>query len=114
MPMIIVKASTPISPAQEVGLKTKLGEAIALVPGKSEAHLMLAFEDNARLYYAGANDAPMAYVEVNCLGQSTREAYCDLTAAICGMLKDELGISPDKVYVKYDELVHWGWNSTNF
>jgi len=114
MPMIIVKASTPIAPAQEVRLKEKLGQAIALVPGKSEAHLMLAFEDNARLYFGGQNDKPLAYVEVNCLGKSTRGAYCDLTAAICSMLKDELDVDPTGVYVKYDELTHWGWNGTNF
>jgi len=114
MPMIIVKTSTSIAPAQETSLKDKLGQAIALVPGKSEAHLMLAFEDNAHLYFAGKNDMPLAYVEVNCLGKSTREAYCALTSAICDMLKAELGINPDGVYVKYAELEHWGWNGTNF
>jgi len=114
MPMICVKTSTPLSATQEKSLKEKLGQAITLVPGKREAHLMLSFEDNCRLYFAGQNNNPLAYVEVNCLGQSTREAYSALTGAICQMLADELGISPDGVYVKYAELIHWGWNGTNF
>jgi len=114
MPMISVKTNTAIPVDKEVILKTKLGEAIALIPGKNESRLMISFEDNVRMYFSGKNDTSMAYVEVDCLGQSTREAYTKVTAAICDMMKAELGIAPGSVYVRYDEAVHWGWNGKNF
>ena len=40
MPMIITKASTPITEQQQAQLTRALGEAIALLPGKSEEWLM--------------------------------------------------------------------------
>lgn len=44
MPYIHTKVSNEISPEQEKSLKTQLGEAISLLPGKSEQWLMLDFE----------------------------------------------------------------------
>ena len=46
MPFINSKISTPISIEQEQALKTRLGQAISIVPGKSESWLMLGFEPN--------------------------------------------------------------------
>ena len=48
MPFIKAKVSCPISPEQEIELKSRMGKAIELVPGKSEEYLLLEFEDNAR------------------------------------------------------------------
>ncbi|MFR5773050.1 MAG: hypothetical protein ACLUE7_07155 [Lachnospirales bacterium] len=39
MPFINVKTNVKISKENEVAIKTMLGEAIALIPGKSENHL---------------------------------------------------------------------------
>ena len=49
MPFIKAKVSCPISQEQESELKTGIGKAIELVPGKSEEYLLLEFEDNCRL-----------------------------------------------------------------
>jgi len=114
MPMISVRTSTAISVEKEAILTQKLGKAITLIPGKSEAHLMLSYEDNARMAFAGENDGPLAFVEVYCFGAAQSDAYDELTAAICNMLCDELAIPPDGVYVKYIETVNWGWNGKNF
>lgn len=114
MPFIGTKVSTTLSKEKEIKLKEKLGQAIAILPGKSERSLMLEFEDNCRLYFRGDNSAPMAYVEVKILGTSTKEYFSKLSAAICEMLEDELSISPENVYIKYEEVTHWGWNGSNF
>lgn len=114
MPFIGTKVSTTLSKEKEIKLKEKLGQAIGILPGKSERSLMLEFEDNCRLYFRGDNSAPMAYVEVKILGTSTKEYFSKLSAAICEMLEDELSISPENVYIKYEEVTHWGWNGSNF
>ena len=49
MPFINSKISTSVSAEQEQALKTRLGQAISIVPGKSENWLMLGFEPNYNL-----------------------------------------------------------------
>lgn len=53
MPFIISRVSTEITVQQKTELKTKLGKAIELIPGKSEEYLLLGFEDNYHLYLRG-------------------------------------------------------------
>ena len=55
MPFINSKISTSVSAEQEQALKTRLGQAISIVPGKSENWLMLGFEPNYNLYFRGDN-----------------------------------------------------------
>lgn len=114
MPMIQTRVSVELTKEKETMLKTKLGEAISLLPGKSERYLMLEFEDRCRLWFHGENAAPLAFVEVKIFGRANREAYCALTDKICSILKEVLEIEPENVYVKYEEVEHWGWNGTNF
>ena len=66
--------SKSINPGQRDILKSKLGNAIALIPGKSEAWLMLAFEDNMSMYFKGDNSADYAYVEVSLFGGASDAA----------------------------------------
>jgi hypothetical protein len=37
-----------------------------------------------------------------------------MTKIICDLFKEELGISPDHVYVNYTFSEVWGWNGENF
>ena len=68
MPFINSKVSVSISQEKEEELKTRLGQAIALIPGKSEAWLMTGFEDNCHLYFRGDNSQPTAFIEVKVYG----------------------------------------------
>lgn len=114
MPYIQTKANVEITKEQEKKIKTALGKAIALIPGKSEAWLMCEIEGGKNLYFAGDGDVPCAYNEVKILGNAS-EADCNtLTGEICRILNEELGISQDKIYVKYEMCSVWGWNGSNF
>lgn len=108
MPYIDIKTNRTITPAQEVSLKSALGEAITCIPGKTESRLMLGFADEQRMYFRGECDIPMAYLEVALFGTATDEALGALTAAICTAFSDVLDIAPENVYVKYSEVPHWG------
>jgi phenylpyruvate tautomerase PptA (4-oxalocrotonate tautomerase family) len=114
MPYISTKTNIEITKEKETTIKEKLGKAIELIPGKSERWLMLSFEDNASLYFQGKSDGGIAFVEVKLFGSASSSAYDKLTAAITDILKEELGLSPDKVYVKYEEVSNWGYNGNNF
>ena len=114
MPFINSKVTVSLSDAERDTLKAKLGQAISLVPGKSEAWLMVGFEDKCSLYFKGKKEPKLAFVEVKIFGGTTDEAYDKLTARLCQIYEEVLGIPQDKIYIKYEEVEHWGWNGANF
>ena len=114
MPLIDTKLNVALSREKEEILKRRLGEAISLFPGKSEYWLMLTFSDNCRMWFRGYDNFPIAMVEVKLFG-SAEAALCNrMTSTVCKLFEEELGISPDHVYVNYTFSDTWGWNGENF
>ena len=114
MPFIGSKVTVKISKEKEEIIKKKLGEAIELIPGKSETFLMIGFEDEYSLYFGGEKLEKGAFIEVKIFGKASKDAYAKLTAAICNIYEEELEIPQNKIYVKYEEIENWGWNGSNF
>ncbi len=113
MPYIHTKTNATISVEKEALLKKQFGNAISLIPGKSERWLMLNFTDSERIWFAG-DDSPAAMLEVELFGGASDSAYDLLTDKLTQIVSDELGIDPTRIYIKYEEIEHWGWNSANF
>ena len=113
MPFINTMVTTEITFEKEEILKAKLGKAIALI-GKPEAYLMLKFEENCRLWFAGENSEEAAYVEVALLHSAPKASYEKLTQAICDILSEELAIPTSRIYVKYSETEFWGYDGFMF
>ncbi len=114
MPYINTKTTVTISEDKKELIKKKLGNAIELIPGKSENWLMLSFDDNSSMYFKGSKEKPLAFVEVKLFGKASLDAYQKLTNEITDILNKELKIQPDCIYVKYEEVSNWGWNGNNF
>ncbi len=114
MPFINSKVSVETTPGQRQELKERLGQAIAIIPGKSEAWLMLDLEDGQNMYFRGDNSKPAAFISVNVYGSPDRAAYKKMTAELTRIYGEVLGISPDHMYIKYDASMDWGWNGNNF
>lgn len=113
MPFINTNTNVKISAEKRDILKSKLGQAITNL-GKSEDWLMLSFEDECDMYFKGDSSSPMAFVDIAVFGKST-DAGCEkMTRDICSIYNEVLGISPDKLYVKYSGTDQWGWNNMNF
>ena len=108
MPFIKTKVSCQISADQETALKKRFGRAISLVPGKSEDYLLLEFEDNNRMWLRGGHEEPIAYIEASIFGNENHAGYDALTAGITKALTQILGIKPENVYVKYEDITAWG------
>ncbi|MGN0695823.1 MAG: phenylpyruvate tautomerase MIF-related protein [Oscillospiraceae bacterium] len=113
MPFINVKTNCEVPAPKAEAIKSKLGQAITAIPGKSEGWLMVGIEDSFKLYFKGT-DAPAAMVEVSIYGNASSNALTTLTSNITGIMLDELGISTDRVYVSYMSTGDWGWNGSNF
>ena len=114
MPYIETKTTVKVSEAQEIRLKEKLGEAIALIPGKSEEWLMLNLFDGCRMAFRAEREPDIAMVEIDIFGTTTDEAYDDLTKRVCEIINEELGVPTDRIYVKYRECDRWGYDGFNF
>ncbi|MBR5406024.1 MAG: hypothetical protein IK111_00130 [Lachnospiraceae bacterium] len=114
MPFIDSKVSVKITEEQEKELKTRLGQAISIIPGKSENWLMTGFEDEYHLYFRGDNSQPTAYIEVRLFGSPNKAAFQKMTEEITKIFGDVLGIAPDHMYIKYSATPDWGWNGGNF
>ncbi len=113
MPFINTMVTTEITHEKEVVLKTELGKALSLI-GKPEAYLMLNFEENCRLWFAGSNDEDAAFVEVALLHSAPKASYEKLTAKICEILERELSIPSSRIYVKFSETEFWGHDGYMF
>ena len=114
MPFIDTKLNIRLSREKEQILKEKLGRAIECFPGKSEYWLMLNFTDEAKMYFRGYDNFPMAWIEVKLFGSAEAEICEQMTKTLCDLFRSELGISPDHVYIKYEFCDTWGWNGENF
>ena len=114
MPFINAKVSVKLSNEKQETIKTKLGNAIELIPGKSESWLMVGFEDEYTLFFKGQKHEKIAFIEVKIYGTASRKAYDQLTKAICTIFNEELSIPANNIYVTYQEIENWGWNGNNF
>ncbi len=114
MPAISVKTSTALSGAAKEAIKASLGQAITLIPRKSEKWLMVLFEDNVDIYLGGEKDEPTAFIETSLFGSASKEDYDALTKEITAIFTQHTGVAPARIYIKYTETPYWGWNGKNF
>lgn len=114
MPFINTKVNVPISVEQEEALKSKFGNAISIIHGKSEMWLMLNFEDNCHMYFRGESELPTAFIEVKIFGGASGNEYEKLTSKLTEIVSDVLKIAPNQIYIKYEEVEYWGYNRHNF
>lgn len=105
MPFIDVKLSCELTAEKEALLKSELGKSISLIPGKSEGVLMINFTDNCRMWFAGEQDGPIAFVDVNLYGETTDEARIAFAKAAKTALEQELGAK--HIFLKYVETTNW-------
>ena len=114
MPYIKVTTTAAVSAEQCERVKAKLGKAIESFPGKTENWLMVGIEDGKKMWFRGDASADTAMVDVDLLGAVTPAASEKMTAAVCRILGEELGIPAERIYVKYTGYQNWGWNGSNF
>ena len=114
MPFISTRTNKAIDEKVSAELKSALGKAITAIPGKSESWLMVENTGNCDLYFKGKNDGTIVFSEVKIFGTASNSAYDALTSELTKIYVDILGADADKVYIKYEEVEHWGWNGINF
>lgn len=113
MPLIQMKTALPLSPQTRESLTAAFGNLME-VAGKPSSFLMLSFEEKCDLRFAGKAMEKGALISMQQVGELSREIYEKLTAEISSILKKELDIDAKSIYITYQAINDWGWNSTNF
>ena len=94
MPYIAVTTSKALSDEQKDELKKTIGQKISLIPGKTEAALMVDISDNHTMYFAG---------------EKRKKA---LTEALFDAVELHTGLHDDSIYLTYSEFSNWGTRGT--
>ena len=114
MPFIETKTTLPLTEEKIYALKNAYGKDIEIIPGKTEEWLMLNFTGDCKMAFRGDDTKPTAMIEVSILGKATRDTYDKLTNKLCKDVSEILGVSPDRIYIKYSEHSVWGYDGINF
>ena len=114
MPYINTTTTAKIDKDKEKILTHEIGKAIELISGKSEEWLMLNFNSEAKMAFRGTDEGGVAMLEVEILGSAKDSDKERLTARLCSIVTDVLGIDGERIYVKYREVECWGHNGINF
>lgn len=116
MPYIDSITSVKLSEQNKESLKSKIGEAMCQIPGKTEEWLFVRFQDSQTLYFKGKLQDNAAIVEVKMLGSQEMSVKDNFTALMCDIYSEELGIPKENIYVIFYEIPKgdWGWNGSLF
>lgn len=113
MPFIDSKITVPVSNEKKEKIKAELGKALSVMH-KTETYLMVGIADKYDLWFGGKKLDKGAFVSVDVLGTPSSDDCVKMTGEICSILKKELDIPGESVYVKYGGTKDWGWNGSNF
>lgn len=114
MPLISVQTNTHCEGSDRGALLSRLSTAIATALGKPERYVMVNLQYNPDMLFGGES-APLAYVELKSLGLPETQT-ADLSATVCDVIRDTLGVPPDRVYIEFagPERHMWGWDRGTF
>ena len=113
MPYIDCKFTQQLTPDEKENIKCGLGKLVSILH-KPESYLMVGIDDRYDLYFAGKKLEAGAYIYISLFGRVNSSDCEKMTAAVCELLKTELGINGTSVYVTYQGIENWGYNGNNF
>ena len=103
MPFIDSKVNIKTTLKQQKELKTRLGQAVSLIPGKSESWLMINLEDDRKMYFRGDDSEPLAFICINYYGSADesalwRSAWREAGSYVCEICSvDVLGMEREQL-----------------
>lgn len=111
MPLISIETNQTLENPSSL---TEISQAVAAMLGKPESYLMLKFEHNEHMLFAG-NSKPLAHLKIKSLGLPEDKTQ-EFSAELCKIMQQHFSIAPDRTYIEFanPERHLWGWNNTTF
>lgn len=111
MPYVSISTPKALSAAEKDALKSSVGTLIAIIPGKSEAVLMVDIMDDHAMYFRG-KEIPCAFVDVRLYGPAPFEEKKDFTEQLCAAIEKDIGVPKGDIFLNIQEFGNWGSGGT--
>ncbi|MGO8838800.1 MAG: phenylpyruvate tautomerase MIF-related protein [Limisphaerales bacterium] len=114
MPLLKLETTVALADDKKKALLGSLSKIVAGTIGKPEQYVMVVVSPAAILMSGKPGDA--AFVDIRSIGGLSDEVNGQLSQKIGDLLKESLGVSPDRVYLNFTDVPasHWGWNGDTF
>lgn len=114
MPYLKIQTNHSIEADKTLDFIRAASQLVAEGLGKPESYVMVALEPPVPMVFAGS-DSPTVFMELKSIGlPESRTAQ--LSASLCQLVQDELAVSPDRVYIEFQDAPRkmWGWDKGTF
>ena len=114
MPYLKIQTNLPLSKKAERSVLQDASALVAKELGKPEEFVMVALQPDTPMMFAGTDD-PVAFLELKSIGLPADKTK-RLSRTLCDLINRHLGIRPERVYVKFIDVLHsmWGWKGDTF
>jgi len=87
---------------------------VAETTRKPERYVMVTLSPASTIMSGGEGGS--AFVDIRSIGGLDDPANRLLSRNVCQLLKDSLGIPPERTYLNFTDISagHWGWNGDTF
>jgi phenylpyruvate tautomerase PptA (4-oxalocrotonate tautomerase family) len=114
MPTLIIQTNAVVPAERRKVVLEAASSLVAEQLGKPESYVMVLMQHNEDMLF-GADDAPMAYLELKSL-DLPEDRTPELSAALCAFMEQHFGVSPARVYIELASPPRhlFGWNGGTF
>jgi phenylpyruvate tautomerase len=114
MPYLMIQTNAVLDRETCEGLLRDASRLVSEQLGKPERYVMVAFAPQPHMLFAG-DPGPCAYLELKSI-HLPEPRTGELSQALCGLMEDNLGVPPERVYIEFANASAslWGWNSGTF
>lgn len=111
MPLLTIDTNTQ---ALSDNALSSMSAAVAQMLGKPESYVMLKYEHNPDLFFAGSQ-AACALLQLKSLGLSSTQTTA-LSQQLCQLMQQHFGVEPKRIYIQFEspEREMWGWDNRTF
>ena len=114
MPLLKLETTVALADDKKQALLASLSKIVAGTIGKPEQYVMVVISPAAILM--SGKPGPAAFVDVRSIGGLGGNVNQQLAQKIGGLLKESLGVPPDRIYLNFTDVpaANWGWNGDTF
>ncbi|MEE9328207.1 MAG: phenylpyruvate tautomerase MIF-related protein [Cocleimonas sp.] len=111
MPLMSIETNQEL---ENDDILSSLSRSIATLLSKPESYLMLKYEHNSNMLFAGTNQ-PLAHIKIKSLGLDEEKTE-SFSKILCELMQQHFSISVDRIYIEFanPDRHMWGWNSSTF
>jgi phenylpyruvate tautomerase PptA (4-oxalocrotonate tautomerase family) len=114
MPLLKLETTVALADDKKPALLASLSKIVAGTIGKPEQYVMVVVSPAAILM--SGKPGPAAFMDIRSIGGLGGSVNQQLAQKIGGLLKESLGVPPDRIYLNFTDVsaTNWGWNGDTF